>query len=144
MAYDIELAKRYIQGALDTEHPKLLFDYKLEEEALNVVASLKLNNHDDELRIVFNVYKGGMANFRAIFDRLEQDDMIALQLVNEFNQNYAFFSAYIRKDGYLELRNMIAYYDETMLGKYALEFLSRLSKLAKDETLLRLTRLTTE
>lgn len=143
MAYDLDLAKRYVQGALDTNYGKLQFDYKMEEEALHVTASLKLNNHDDKLMIVLNVYKGGMASFRGIFDKVVPEDLSeAIALANEFNQNYSFLSAYIRKDGYLELRNTIAYYDETMLGRYTCEFLSRLSDLAKDETLLKLTRIT--
>ena len=143
MAYDLELAKRYIQVALDTNYPKLNFDYKMEEEVLHVSANLTLNNHDDRLMILISTFKGGMASFRAIFDKVVPQDLAeAISLTNEFNQNYSFMSAFIRKDGYLELRNVIAYYDEKMLGRYTGEFLTRLSNLAKDETLLKLTRIT--
>ncbi len=144
MGYDLDKAKRYIQGALDTDYPKLNFEYERKDNALNVVASLNLNNHDDEIRMVFNIYEGGMANFRAVFDKIERVDLVALRLINEFNQTYSFLSAYLRKDGYLEIRNMMAFYDETMLGRYACEFMTRVSKLVNDETLLRLTRLTTK
>ncbi len=143
MAYDLDLAKRYIQGALDTNYPKLNFEYKMEDETLNIMANLTLNNHDDKLMILISTFKGGMATFRAIFDKvIPADFKEAVVLANEFNQNDSFFKAYIRTDGYLELRNTIAFYDETMLGKYTGEFLSRLSKLATDETLLKLTRIT--
>ncbi len=143
MAYDLSLAKRYIQGALDTQYSRLNFEYKEETEALNVCANLTLNNHDDRLMILISAYKGGMASFRAIFDRVLPEDLNkAIALTNQFNQENAFMSAFIRKDGYLELRNAIPYYDETMLGKYACECLTRLSNFATNETLLKLTRIT--
>ncbi len=142
MAYDLQLAKRYIQGSLDTNYSGLNFDYEIKGNALNVTASLKLNGHDDGVRMIFNVYEGGMASFRAVFDKIEKLDLVVLTLLNDFNRYYSFLNAFVRSDGFLEIGNTMAFYDEKMLGKYTCEFMSRVSDLSKDETLKRLTSLT--
>ena len=142
IGYDLNLAKRYIQGALDTNYSGLNFEYEIKDNCLTVAASLTLNGHDDGVRMVFNVYEGGMASFRAVFDKIEKLDVVVLTLLNDFNRAYSFLKAFVRGDGFLEISNGMAFYDEKMLGKYTCEFMSRVSDLSKDETLKRLTSLT--
>lgn len=144
MAYDLNLVKRYVQGALDTQYSGLNFDYEFKDDEFRVTASLKLRGHDDGIRMMFSYYKGGMATFRAIFDKIKSVDSVVLSLLNQFNADHGFLSTYVSENGYLVVYNTMAYYEETLLGKYTCEFMSRVSDLSDDETLKRLTQITVE
>ncbi|MBR7160203.1 MAG: YbjN domain-containing protein [Clostridia bacterium] len=142
MSYNVELAMKYIRNKLDSEWDGINFEYELKDDACNVKGSnITLRNHDDDIMVIITAYDGGMAYFRAVFDKCDKT-MRSLERLNAFNASNIFFKAYIRNDDYLELRNVIAFYDEADLAKYADEVLDRLAKLADDEELQALTSLT--
>ena len=130
-----------IQKKIKKDWRKLNFDYSLERNEVDVTANLTLNNHDDDIRVVINVYDGGMAFFRAVFDKADVTPEL-LTLLNKFNDDNSFFTAFVREDGYLELRNVIAFYDDKVFKEYPGEFLTRLANLADDETLQQITSMT--
>lgn len=143
MALKLNLTKimGYVKKELKSDWKKLNFTYKHEKDEINVAASLTLNNHDDDIRAIINVYIGGGATFRAVFDKIEKTSEV-LSLVNDFNDDNLFFKAFVRDDGYLELRHFMVCYDEKIFKDYSGEFLSRLAKLADNKILQKLTKLT--
>ena len=142
MSANLKKTQQYIEKVLKKEWGKLSFTYELDKDSLDVTNShLTLNNHTDDITIAINIYSGGMANFRAVFDKADMTGNM-LALINQFNRENAFFCAFIRKDGYLELRNVIAFYDEKVLEQYTNEFMIRLARLADNTTLQQITALT--
>ena len=142
MSANLKKAQQYIEKVLKKERGKLTFTYEIDKDSLDVTNShLTLNNHTDDITIAINIYSGGMANFRAVFDKADPT-LEMFNLINQFNRENAFFCAFIRKDGYLELHNEIAFYDEKTLQKYTNEFMIRLARLADNTTLQQITALT--
>ena len=143
MSANLKKAQVFIKKELDKEWSKLTFKYEMEKDCLSVTNShLTLNNHTDDITIAINIYSGGMARFRAVFDKADASNTTMLSLLNQFNRENAFFTAFIRNDGYLELRNVIAFYSEKDLQKYTSEFMIRLARLADDATLQKITAMT--
>ena len=81
------------------------------------------------------------ARVRAVFDEIEKTPRV-LALLNDFNCEHPFFTAFVREDGFLELRHFVFLSDENAINEYPSEFLIRLANLADSETLLKLTRFT--
>lgn len=137
---NLKKALTIIEKQLKKSWSKLDFEFKLESEKASATAShVTLRNHDDDISVIIRVYSGGTAVFRAVFDKIEKTPG-ALDVVNEFNDNGMFFKAFIREDGYLELSHFIVVYDEKIFKDYVDEFMIRLSKLADDEILQKLTK----
>ena len=138
---NLKKAEACVMKEINKNWSKLTFEHEHDDNSADITANLTLNNHDDDIRVVINVYSGGMAHFRAVFDKAEPSADL-LELINKFNAESVFFFAFLRDDGYLELKNIIAFYGEKMLTDYTGEFLSRLAQLADDETLQQITKYT--
>ena len=141
MKVDLRRVMSYIKNDLESNWGKIDFEYKTGDGRIDIAANLTLNHHDDDIRFIITVYEGGGTNFRAVFDKIEKTPGV-LNLVNTFNKDNLAFSAFIRDDGYLELRHWYLCYCEEMLESYSNEILYRLAKLADDETLQKLTAYT--
>ena len=128
-----------IKKQLDKNWDNVTFDYEFDDEKITAKASVTLENHDDDISIFINVYSGGVAEFRAVLDKLEKTPG-ALDIVNSFNDEHPFFKAFIREDGYLELTHFIVVYDEKIFKDYVDEFMIRFSRLADDELLKQMTQ----
>ena len=93
MSANLKKAQQYIEKVLKKEWGKLSFTYELDKDSLDVTNShLTLNNHTDDITIAINIYSGGMANFRAVFDKADMTGNM-LALINQFNRENAFFCA---------------------------------------------------
>ena len=141
MNLNIKKVLTLVQKQLDKEWGKISFEYSTAKDEVNATANLTLNNHDDDIRAIITAYPGGGTVFRAIFDKIDKSSEV-LDLLNEFNCDNPFFNAFIRNDGYLELRHFFICYEENMFKSYAGEFMTRLARLADDECLQKLTRYT--
>ncbi len=126
---------------LDKEWGKIDFEYSSSKDEVSATANLTLNNHDDDIRAIITAYPGGGAVFRAVFDKIEKTSEV-MSLLNDFNYDNAFFKAFIRDDGYLELRHFFICFEANMFKSYGGEFMSRLARLADNEYLKKLTRYT--
>lgn len=141
MDLNIKKVLTLVRKQLDKEWGKISFEYSTTKDEVNATANLTLNNHDDDIRAIITAYPGGGAVFRAVFDRIDKSPEV-LNLLNDFNHDNPFFNAFIRNDGYLELRHFFICYEENMFKSYAGEFMTRLARLADDEYLQKLTRYT--
>ena len=141
MALNLKKVLKTIEKELDKEWGNLDFEYSIEDDTATVTADLTLNNHDDDIKTMITVFEGGAAVFRAVFDEIEKTPRV-LSLLNDFNCEHPFFTAFVREDGFLELRHFVFLSDENAINEYPSEFLIRLANLADSETLLKLTRFT--
>lgn len=141
MNLNIKKVLKLVQKQLDKEWENINFEYSTAKDEVNAATNLTLNNHDDDIRAIITAYPGGGAVFRAVFDRIEKSPEV-LNLLNDFNYDNPFFNAFIRDDGYLELRHFFICYEENMFKSYAGEFMTRLARLAEDECLQKLTHYT--
>ncbi len=138
MGCNLKKAEKFVQKCLKSEWSGLDFEYELKDDEFTASASLTLKNHTDDIRVLITVYSGGMAHFRAVFDKIDKEPE-AYILVNTFNDNNSFFKAFIREEGYVELSHVIALYSEDTMFDYTDEFLSRLAKLADNKDLQNIT-----
>ncbi len=140
---NIRKVLRLMRQQIDTEWSKLTFEYCLDKEEVGAQAEVTLDNHEDDILVIIRVYAGGGADFRAVFDKKDKTPEI-LSLLNDFNKNNSFFTAFIRDDGYLELEHYFVCYEEAMFKSYAGKFLSKLANLSNNEDLQNLTQHTRE
>lgn len=138
MGVNIKKIKAYLEKELSKKWANLDFECEYEKDSVTFAASLTLNNHDDDIRAIIEAYEGGGSLFRAVFDKIDLTEDV-LRLLNEFNADDPFFKAYVREDGFLELRHFFVCYDESMFKSYASEFLIRLADMADNEILQALT-----
>ncbi len=141
MSLNIKKVLQMIRKEIEKEWSQLTFEYEVESDEVSASANLTLNHHDDDIRAIITAYPGGGCVFRAVFDKIEKTTDI-LNYLNDFNYDNPFFNAFIRDDGYLELRHFFVCFEEAMFKSYAGEFLSRLARLADNEYLQRLTQFT--
>lgn len=142
MAINIKRALTFLKRSLDKDWGKIDFKYSQEsKDEIKATAEVTLNGFDDDIMLIINGYAGGGTSFRAVFDKIEKNPQ-TLALVNEFNDNNAFFKAFIRTDGYLELCNFFICFDECMYRDYGSEFLYRVVDLQKNDTMKKLSALT--
>ncbi len=142
MKLNIRKAMTLVRKELERDWNKLTFTYKAErDEATAQATGVTLNNHDDDISVLITVYSGGGSVFRAVFDKIEKTNEV-LALLQQFNYDDPFFKAFVRDDGYLELRHYFVCYEVNMFKNYAGEFMSRLAGLADDKNLQNLTRYT--
>ena len=73
----------------------LNFEYKYEENYLDVACDITCKSYDD-----------GLISISFTFDKLDLSDT-ALQLINNFNKESVWLTAYVSSKGYLKLRNNI-------------------------------------
>ena len=106
-----------------------------------VASDITLNGFDDDIMLIIRGYEGGGFVCRAVFDKIEKTPH-ALDLLNTFNDNSAFFKAFIREDGYLELYHFFVCYDVKVYKEYGSEFLCRAADLNKDDAMVELASLT--
>lgn len=138
MAYNLSKIRGLIKKELKRDWKKLSFEYLLSKDELRVTTNLKLCYHEDDIQVIFHIYSGGMATYRAVFDKMDKN-LETLNIVNDFNRTHTFFTAFVRSEGYLELRNAFAYFSEKHFQSCSGEFLSRLADLADDKYLKELT-----
>ena len=125
-----------------TDSMSISFQCDRQEDHFIIYANeVTLNNHDDDIRIEIAVNDGGGATFYAVFDKLDETPT-TLRLLNEFNEDTLFFSAYIGSKGYLTLRHFTIWNDPKELKAFANEALSRLGGMADNEILQRITKYT--
>ena len=141
--FDIDLIRDYIEDDICDNgwDEKIDFEYEQDDETLTVSANVTLNNHDDDVYVEIYAYTGGSCSMRAVFDKLDKN-LTTLNLLNDFNDSVNYFKAYVRDDGYLEIKHFFMVLDETSYQDCVGEFLSRLGGLADNEILQRITKLT--
>ena len=139
MTLNLRRLMSYIRRDLQQNWRAIDIEYKTGDGKIDITANLTLKNMDDDIRFIITIYEGGGSNFRAVFDKIEKTPGV-LNLVNEFNNSNISYWAFVRDDGYLELRHWFFCFNEDVLKSYANEMLWRLSKLADDSTLQTLTR----
>lgn len=144
---DMDRALSTMRRDLEGEWSKLTFKFEIDvnsnggKSAKATNDSITLRNHDDNICVIFRVYPSGLACCTAIFDKIP-DTSSVMALMNEFNRASLFFRVYRSGNGFLTLEQNAEYCDEDGLRKYCSKALYRLCKLADDEDLQRLTRLT--
>ena len=143
MELNIKKVISLIQKQLDKDWGRLEFEYSTTETEASAATGIALSNHSDDIRAIITVFPGGGAVFRAVFDKLDRSPEV-MGLLNDFNYSNLFFNAFIRPDGYLELRHFFVCYEENMFKSYSGEFMTRLSQLANNEILKKLTEHTHE
>ena len=142
MALNMKKAMAFLKKDLSKNWGKLDFEYTFEENGIKAVASdITLNGFDDNIMLIIRGYEGGGFVCRAVFDKIDKTPH-ALDLLNTFNDNSAFFKAFIREDGYLELYHFFVCYDVKVYKEYGSEFLCRAADLNKDDTMVELASLT--
>ena len=139
---NLSKAMRFMEKGLTKVWGKIKFTYTtVSSDEIKATADVTLGQFDDSIAVVINGYKGGGAQFRAVFDKLDKNSQ-TLALIHDFNQDNIFFKAYIRNDGYLELYNFIVCFDEGIYKDYPSEFMYRLCNLADNAILKQLVALT--
>lgn len=142
MQLNTKKALAYLQKDFSKNWGNLDFSYtQVDKDEAKVTAEVTLNGFDDDISLVINVYGGGTAQFRAVFDKLAIN-ADTLALLNQFNDSNPFFKAFIRNDGYLELAHFISCYSEDIFKHYGNEFLYRILDLQESEALKELSALT--
>lgn len=142
MALNMKKALAFLKKDLEKKWSKLGFAYKLDGDELEAKASeITLKGFDDDVMLLIRGYAGGGFVCRAIFDKIDKTPQ-TLELLNAFNDSSAFFKAFIREDGYLELSNFFICYDEKVYKEYGSEFLCRVVDLQENESMLQLSALT--
>lgn len=84
----------------------LNFEYKYEENYLDVACDITCKSYDDGIYVAMDVYDDGLISISFTFDKLDLSDT-ALQLINNFNKESVWLTAYVSSKGYLKLRNNI-------------------------------------
>ena len=142
MGYNVKKALAYIQKDLSKNWPNITFDYEqVDKDEVKVTAEITLKGFDDDIMLIINVYTGGTAQFRAVFDKIEKNEN-SLALLNDFNASDPFFKIFIRDDGFLELLHFVTFYSEDIFKHYANEFLYRLLDLDENDSMVELGKLT--
>ena len=141
---NIEKALKYIKKDLDKHFSKISFEYEVDDDAdipmSSAVADISINGLHDNIRVIVRAYEDGDVYFRAVFDKIKKTAE-AYELANDFNECNAFFTAFLREDGFFELRHYFVCYEIDMLEEYSSDFLSNLIDLSEDDKLCRLAEL---
>ena len=104
-----KLIKKY----LDKEWGKLDFKYEQDGDTVTVVNDLTLTKCGVELNVLMEIFftESGLAAFDVTFDKIDET-IEALQLINEFNGEMAFFKAHITEKGYFRLSRYVEIFEE--------------------------------
>ena len=146
MQYDIGVARKILRNHLADEWDKLTFEFECSDEKLHATANVTLKGFNDDILIVIDVYSGGMAYFRAVFDKVNPKKIPNIldyfRTLNQFNAEDVYFRAYVREDQYLVVDHPTSYSDESDLPSFVNECLIRLSEMGENKPLKVLTAAT--
>lgn len=138
MKINVKKAMQLLEKYFKKEWSKITFNYKLESEKFQITADVTLKGFDQDLLLVIDGYEGGGASFRVVFDKFN-DTADLYEKMNKFNDENLFFKAFLRNDGYFELKHFIVMYDVNTYSDYGNEFLHRVLKLNEFDTLIEIT-----
>jgi len=146
MQYDLNVARKILRNHLSDKWDSIDFSYDLNDENLHVSAEVTLKAFDDDISIFIDVFNGGMAYFRAVFDKVNPQKISNIldyfRTLNQFNNEDLYFRAYVREDQYLVIDHSTSYNDESDLPAFVDECLIRLSKTGESKPLRILTAAT--
>ena len=106
-----------------------------------IETNLQLKNYHGSVYVGITVYPDGGVVFRAVFDKIEKS-YDTLNLVNAYNGNNPYYSAFIRDDGFLELRGYTVNDVTNRYKSYISEQIFRFVDGMSDDFLIQLLRYT--
>lgn len=102
---NLKTAEKELRKLLNTKR-NLNFEYKYEEDYLNASCSITAKAYKDDIYVSLDVYQDGLITIALTFDKLDLTDY-TLDLINKFNTQSVWLTAYVNSKGYLRLRNNI-------------------------------------
>ena len=139
MEYDVNVARKILRNHLAKEWDKINFEFEVDEERLHVSAEVTLKGFTDHISIFIDVYSGGMAYFRAVFDKVNPKKISNLldyfRTLNQFNAEDNYFRVCVREDQYLMVDHPTSYNDESDLPSFVNECLIRFSEMGNNKAL---------
>ena len=146
MKYDVNVARKILRNHLASEWEAITFEFEADDEKLHVSANVTLKGFKDDISIFIDVYSGGMAYFRAVFDKVNPKRIPNIldyfRTLNQFNAEDVYFRAYVREDQYLVVDHPTSYSDESDLPSFVDECLVRLADMKENKPLQVLTAAT--